>query len=72
MGTDRRRDPQVGDISEPKDEEKREEAAPMQETPEIRYFRSILGETSRLKPDFPTYDGSLISKHLIDWIRGLS
>ena len=31
--TDRRRDQEVGDVSEPKDEEKREEVAPMQETP---------------------------------------
>ena len=35
METDRRRDPEAGDISEPEDEEKREEAAPMRETPEL-------------------------------------
>ena len=40
----------------------------MQETPEKRYFGSILGATSRSKPKFPTYDGILITKHLIDWI----
>ena len=38
METDRRRDPEAGDVSEPEDEEKREEAAPMQETFELRYF----------------------------------
>ena len=43
----------------------------MQETPELRYFRSILGATSRLKPDLSTYDGSLIAEHLIDWISEL-
>ena len=43
MEIDRRRDPEAGDVSEPEDEEKREEVAPMQETPELRYFRSILG-----------------------------
>ena len=43
MEMDRRRDPEAGDVSEPEDEEKREEVAPMQETPELRYFRSILG-----------------------------
>ena len=43
----------------------------MWETPELRYFRSILGATSRLKPEFLTYDGSLIAEHLIDWISEL-
>ena len=33
MEMDRRRYPEVGDISEPEDEEQGEEAAPMQETP---------------------------------------
>ena len=66
METYRQRDPEVGDVSEPKDEEKREDAAPIQETPELRYFRSILGETSRSKPDLLTYDRSLIVEHLID------
>ena len=33
MEMDRRRDPEAGDISELEDEEKREEAVPMQETP---------------------------------------
>ena len=63
---ERRRDPEAGDVSETEDEEQREEDTPMQETPKIRYFRSILGATSRSKPEFPTYDGSLIAEHLID------
>ena len=66
MEMDIRRDLEVGDISEPKDEEQREEVAPMQETSEIRYFRSILGATSMPKPELSTYDGSLIFEHLID------
>ena len=66
MEIDKWRDPEVGDVTKPEDEEKREEYAPMQETPELRYFRSILGETSRLKHALSTYDGSLIAKHLID------
>ena len=64
--TDRRRDPEAGDVSEPEDEEQREGAAPMQKTPELRYFRSILGANSRPRPNFPTYDGSLVAEHLID------
>ena len=43
----------------------------MQEASELRYFRSILGETSRPKPKVSTYDGSLIVEHLIDWISEL-
>ena len=38
METNRQRDPEAGDVSEPEDEEKREEVAPMQETLELRYF----------------------------------
>ena len=43
----------------------------MQETPELRYFRSILGATLRPRPGLPTYDGSLVAEHLIDWISEL-
>ena len=71
METDRRRDREAGDVSEPEDEEQREEAKPMQETPELRYFRLILGATSRPKPEFSTHDGSLNAEHLIEWISEL-
>ena len=40
----------------------------MQETLELIYFRSILGETSRPRMDLPIYEGSFIVEHLIDWI----
>ena len=43
----------------------------MQETLELIYFRSILGATSRPRPEFPTYDGSLFVEHLIEWISEL-
>ena len=43
----------------------------MQETLELRYFRSILGATSRPKLELSTYDGSVIVEHLIDWISEL-
>ena len=71
METDRRRDLEAGDVSEPEPKEQRKEAAPMQETPELRYFRSILGANSRLNPELSTYDGSLIAEHLIDSISEL-
>ena len=51
METDRRRDPKARDVSEPEDEEQREEVAPMQETLELRYFISILRVTSRPRPE---------------------
>ena len=72
METDRRRDLEARDVNEPEDEEQREEAAPMQERPELRYFRSILGATSRPRPELPTYDGNLVAEHLIDWISELA
>ena len=30
-----------------------------------------MGATSRLRPDLDTYDGSLVAKHLIDWISNM-
>ena len=71
MEMDRWRDLEAGDISEPEDEGQREEDAPMQETPELRYFRSIMGATSRPRSELSTYDGSLIAEHLIGWINEL-
>jgi len=71
MDLGRQRDPEVGDVSDPKEEEQGEEVEPMQETPELRYFRSILGATLRPKPELPTYDESLTVEHLIDWISEL-
>ena len=69
METDKQRDLEEGDISEPEDKEQREEVALIQETPELIYFRSILGATSRSRLELPTYDGSLVAEHLIDWIN---
>ena len=43
----------------------------MQDTPKLKYFRSILGATSRPRPELPTYDGNLIAEHLIEWISEL-
>ena len=71
MKFDRQRDLVVGDVSEPEGDEQDEEATPMIETPKMRYFRSILRATSRPKPEFPTYEGSLTVEHLIDWINEL-
>ena len=56
MEMDRQRDIEVGAVSEPEDEEQREEATPMQETLELRYLTSILGVTSRLILKLLTYD----------------
>ena len=66
MELGRQRDPVAGDVSEPEGDEQDEEAAPMAETPEMRCFPSILGATSRTKPELPTYEGSLTTEHLID------
>ena len=71
MEIDRRRDPEVRDVSKTEDEEQREEVSPMKEKPELRYFKLILGENSRPKPELSTYDGSLIIEYLIEWISQL-
>lgn len=70
------RHPVAEDVSEPEDEEHEEEAAPMAGTPEMRCLRSILGTTSRPKPEFPTYEGSLTLNTsligLVSWTNTLS
>lgn len=61
----------VCDVSEPEGDDQDEEATPMVETPEMQYFRSILGATSSPKLELPTYEGSLTAGHLIDWVNEL-
>jgi hypothetical protein len=34
-------------------------------------LRSVLGSSSRPKPELSTYDGSLTDENLIDWISDL-
>jgi len=69
--TGRQRDPEVGNVSEPEEEGQAEAEVPVQETAELRFLRSILGTSSRPRPELPVYDGSLIAEHLIDWISDL-
>ena len=71
MELGRQRDPVAGDVSEPEGDDQDEEATPMAKTPKMRYFRSILGATSRPKPELPTYEGILTAEHIIDWINEL-
>ena len=71
METGRKRDPDAGDVSEPKEETQAEEEAPTQETVELRFLRSIFGESSRPKPELHVYDGNLTVGNIIDWISDL-
>ena len=71
MELGRKRDPVAGYVSDPEGDDQDEEETPMAETPEMRYFRSILGATSRPKPKLPTYEGTLTAEHPIDWINEL-
>ena len=71
MELGRHREPDLGDVSDPKEEgnEQEEEAAP--ESAEMKMLRSVLGSSSRPKPSLSTYDGNLSAKGLIDWIGEL-
>ena len=57
-------DPKVGDISEPNEVPKEEEAVPT----EVRFLRALLGSSFRPKPELSIYDDSLKAENLIDWI----
>ena len=71
MELGRHREPDLGDVSDPKEEgnEKEEEVAP--ESAEMKMLRYVLGSISRPKPSFSTYDGNLSIEGLIDWIGEL-
>eukprot|EP00253_Pinus_taeda_P025364 PITA_25364 len=62
----RRRDPELGDVSE----EEVEVAADGAEgdSPEVKLLKSVLSSTSKPKPELPTYDGSLSIDVVLDWI----
>eukprot|EP00253_Pinus_taeda_P034746 PITA_34746 len=60
------RDPELGDASE---EEVEEAAGGLEgESAEVRLLRSVLIESSKPKPELPTYDGNLSIEVLLDWI----
>ena len=49
METDRKRDPEAGDVSEPEDEEQREEAAPMARNTRVKIFQIYSGSDFKAK-----------------------
>eukprot|EP00253_Pinus_taeda_P003705 PITA_03705 len=62
----RRRDPEIGDVSEEEVEVAAE--GPEGESPEVKLLKSVLLSNSRPKLELPTYDGSLSINVVIDWI----
>ena len=66
-------DLEVGDINEDEGEEAQEEVAtPVPKSVEMRLLRLVLGYRSIPKLEISTYDGSLTTKTLIDWISELN
>ena len=59
-----------GDISEPKIESL-EEDEHVAITPEMRFLKSMLGSSSKPRPEIPIYQGSLNLEELIDWINDM-
>eukprot|EP00253_Pinus_taeda_P020065 PITA_20065 len=62
----RRRDPELGDVSEEEVEVAAE--GPEGDSPEVKLLKSVLLSNSRPKPELPTYDGSLSIDVVLDWI----
>lgn len=62
----RRRDPELGDVSE----EEVEVAADGAEgdSPEVKLLKFVLLSNSKPKPELPTYNGSLSIDVVLDWI----
>eukprot|EP00253_Pinus_taeda_P029483 PITA_29483 len=62
----RRRDPEMGDVSEEEVEVAAE--GPEGESVEVKLLKSVLLSNIRPKPELPTYDGSLSIDVVLDWI----
>lgn len=54
-----------------KDEVGIERETPVDEGLKVKLLKLVLISISRPKREFPTYDGSLITKNLMDWISEL-
>lgn len=65
MEEGRKWDPKAVDVSKP-EEEVEEGEGHVEEAPEVRLLRSVLGSCSRPKLEVSTYDGSLTTKNWID------
>ena len=61
------RDPE--DVSEPEAEEEEDN---IELTPDMRFFKSILGSTSRPRLEVSTFAGGLNPEELIDWINEMN
>ena len=61
------RDEDVGDVSE-LEVGAAEEEEPIDLTPEMRFFKSVLRSTSKPRLQVSIYTGSLSPEKLIDWI----
>ena len=64
------RDADAGDVSEP-EVESIEEGEPAEVTPEIRFFKSVLGSTFKPRLEVSFFTRGLNLEELIDWINGM-
>lgn len=64
------RDVDVGDVSEP-EVEAAEEEEPAEVTLQMRFFKSLLGSTSKPRLEVSVYTGGLKPEELIDWINDM-
>ena len=71
MELGRHKEPDLEDVSDPKEEENEQEEEVAPESAEMKMLRSVLGSSSRPKPSLSTYDGNLSVEGLIDWIGEL-
>ena len=69
MEAGQQRDPE--DVSEPEAEEEEEEGN-VELTPEMRFFKSALGSTSKPRLEVSNFAGILNPEELIDWINEMN
>ena len=62
------RDADAGDVSEPEIESAKE-GEPAEVTPEMRFFKSMLGSTSKPRLEVSVFTGGLNPGELIDWVN---
>ena len=60
----------VGDVSEPEPKATKEEE-PTEVTPKMRFFKSVLGFTSKPRLEGSVYTGGLNPEELLDWINDM-
>jgi hypothetical protein len=71
METTQRRAPDVGDVSDEKNEEVEVEKVVAEDATEECFLKEVVKLGAREKIDVPMYEGNLDTEEFLDWIRAM-